>query len=66
MSDPTETTKPDDATIIHDWNLACRIYRRGRPLGQRIALSMADRLEARGVTEADIDRVTASGAESHG
>lgn len=57
--------KPDDATIRHDWNMACRIYRRGRPLGQQIALSMADRLEILGVTEADIDRITAKDTETH-
>lgn len=28
-----QTTKPDDTTILHDWNMACRIYRRGPPPG---------------------------------
>jgi hypothetical protein len=57
MSDDPKTAKPSDAEIRTEWRRICRLYDRGRPLGQRIALAMADKLEATGVTEAGIDLV---------
>jgi len=55
-------TKPSDADIRRRWGEIARLYnrvgyRRSR-LGRTIALALADRLEAEGVTEADIDRLT--------
>ena len=50
-----------DNAIRQEWEQATRLYRRaswrGSSLGKRIALALADKLEAQGVTDADIDRV---------
>lgn len=46
-----------DERIVHEWSLAVRLYRRGTRLGRKIALAIADALEADGVAEADIDRL---------
>ena len=45
-----------DEEIRDKWRQAQRLYGRNS-LGRRIAFGMVDRLEAQGVTEADIDRV---------
>ena len=68
MSDTV--TKPDDAEITRVWTLACRLNRPsiayrsalepipcGPGLGPRLAGLMVQRLEACGVTEADLDRL---------
>jgi hypothetical protein len=52
--------KPDDEEILKRWGHVCRLYHRGGGFAQRIALALADRMEADGITEADIDRIAAS------
>jgi len=55
--------KPSDAEIRREWLHILHLYRgtgyQGRitPFRQRVALLLADKLEERGVTDADIDRL---------
>lgn len=46
-----------DDQIRSEWKAICRQYDRGKSLARRVALLSCDELEARGVTEADIDRL---------
>lgn len=49
-----------DQEIKSKWEQAVRLHQRLGSLAQRLALSIADWLEESGVTEADIDRLTAA------
>lgn len=62
--------KPRDPEIVRLWTMAERLARpsygyrsalepptRGPGLGERLACRLADDLEARGVTEADLERL---------
>ena len=58
MRDQPNPTKPKDAEIRRVWSQAVRLSQPWKSkLANRLALALADGLEARGVTEADIDRV---------
>lgn len=46
-----------DEQVIAEWRAIRRQYDRGRSLARRLALARCDALEARGVTEGDIDRL---------
>ena len=46
-----------DDEIRTEWKRLNRMFHRGKSLARRLALMAADDLEARGVTDADIDRL---------